>query len=261
VFHRDQAPRIYETLKRWAPTATGRQKEDHVRELIVTRYSAVFAALTGGDFVALGSTLMGVADHCESEAKKGGWPLIVNTEHLRTRGQALRDGGRHHINQTLAALFQGAPKPSRGGADSPAGGAGAGGAGASAADATGALKDLVEAPWLPAGSLVLAEAFSDRLVAGGDFDDKRVSEVWRTGNPARYSGRFYKDFPSWARTEEFVPNLGPLKLTDVVENGPLPPTSFSAVNARRDEIADELKRDLDPEPLGRSEAWLRSSPV
>ena len=78
----------------------------------------------------------------------------------------------------------------------------------------------------------------------------------------KYSGRRYKDFPPWARTEEFIPNLGELALTDIVEKGPLPPTSFSDYHPVRDGIVDEVRAELDPPPATADEKkrWAASSP-
>jgi hypothetical protein len=242
AFRADQVPRVYAALQKWAPTTAereGKRLQDSVRLFP----EAAFRALTAGDFVALGETMRGLADHAEGRASKGGWDPLVNTGHLRKRGGELASAGRKALNRSLAMLM--------------------GNAGGKT------YRDI-----RPAGSDVIAEVFAEWKVpdggaggAGGHgsgwdpaaLEKRSVGGMWRMGREMKFSGKRKDQFPPWAKAEEFIPHLGSLKITDILVRGPMPPNAFSGTMPEVEAIADAARMELDRPPLARSDEWLRSS--
>jgi len=236
VFRRDQSPRVYDALKKWAPTIVERDPE-RWRGLVLSDSEAVFAALSGADFAALGQTLVALATHAEKRAGEAGREPMVATERLRDRGETLARAGRLHMAHALSKILgheddrmlpagRGAPAP------------------------------------LFAGTSALAAALGEWDTRTGwktgALAKRRVGEVWQMDNPMKYSARRYDRFPPWARAEDFVAHLGELTLTDIISRGPLPPHAFSDHRPERDVVADQARSDLDPPPTAASDAWLRS---
>jgi hypothetical protein len=238
VFRRDQSPRVYETLKKWAPTIVERDPE-RWRGLVLSKSEAVFAALSGADFAALGQTLIALAKHAEDRAAEAGRKPLVATEHMRGRGETLARAGRLHMAHALSTIL-GHESDLR-------------------------LRILAEnRPPAPtfAGTAAIAAAFGDWEISSGwkapALAKRQVGEVWQLDNPLKYSARKYDRFPPWARAEEFVAHLGDLTLTDIISKGPLPPHAFSDHRPERDAVADQARSDLDPPPTAASDAWLRT---
>lgn len=245
VLRRDQTPRVLELLRRWAPTAATRCGEK-LRDFVLEQPDGTFAAVSAGDFIALGETLKQVANLMEKSKKN-----IYASGLFRRRGEAIMRAARRWISRALKEVAEdGEYMTGTAGCDIMAevwahrrvpvkSGAGAGAAKSGAGSGAGAPAS--DTPWTP-------ESYAKR----------KVVELWTTQRPVRHTGRYQKDYPPWAKLANYIPHLGDEGLESHFGVVPMHAPGFGDTAPERDALVDESREALDPSPMDSSDAWLYS---